>query len=518
MTDTITRVVPAASELILRDHLLSAVRRHRDRRAIVADGRDWAYAELDDSARRLAAYLFSRGVGPRDHVAIVLRNSVEYAVADLAIAVLGAAKVPVNLMLSDDEIAFILEDSRAKVCIVDARRIAAAMSAVQSGASCELLAVAGDGQDAWSEALAFAPLSDLPVCSGDDPALIMYTGGTTGRPKGVVHTQHGVVMNLLSHLIEMELVAEDILLLTSPLPHSGGFLLQAGLTKGATAYLEDGFSIDRVLERIESDRVTYLFMVPTMIYRLLDAVAARPAFDCGSVRTILYGAAPIAVDRLEQGLRLFGSVFMQLFAQSEAPNFLTRLRRDDHRTGEYAHRLESVGQSVVMAQVRTVGENGDDCATGEVGEVVARAPYTMLEYLGNPDATQATLRAGWLYTGDLGYFDGDGYLYLVDRKKDMIITGGLNVYSIEVEQKIAAIPGVKDVAVVGIPHPDWGEAIVAFVVVDDATTTVEQIHAASRDALSAYKRPKAVVPVAELPTTAVGKIDKKRLRSDWTGW
>lgn len=514
---TVDRTPRTHFELILRTHLLDPVSRHGRRRAIVADDRTWTYAEIADAALRLAAHLAGRGVSAGDPVALVMRNSAEYAVADLAIATLGAAKVPVNLMLSDDDIAYILEDSRATICLIDEARVAAAESAMRRGAPCELLIRRGDGTGDWPTALSAEPLVAFPVCDADDPALIMYTGGTTGRPKGVVHTQRGVVMNLLSHLIEMELVAEDVLLLTSPLPHSAGFLLQAALVKGSTVFLEEGFSIDRVLERIESDRVTYLFMVPTMVYRLLESVDVRPGFDSTSVRTILYGAAPITVDRLEQGLRLFGPVFMQLYAQSEAPNFLTRLRRDDHVTGEYAHRLRSAGQSVVMAQIKTVHEDGGDCAAYEVGEVIARTPYTMREYLGNAEATLDALREGWLHTGDLGYLDEDGYLYLVDRKKDMVITGGLNVYSSEVEQRMAAIRGVRDVAVVGIPHPDWGEAIVAYVVID-GFATLDEIRAAAVSSLTSYKRPKAIVPVDTIPTTAVGKIDKKRLRSEWSGW
>jgi fatty-acyl-CoA synthase len=520
----VTAVVPvpaggvglgAEYELALRGQLLGALARHRTRPAVVAGGREWTYGQLEDAARRLAADLRARGVRGGDAVAIVLPNGIEYVVSDIAIALLGAAKVPVNLMLSDEEIGYIVGDSGAVVCIVDDARRGAVQAVAVTGAAG--LLVHGGADDGWAAALRAAPLATLPPCSDDDPALIMYTGGTTGRPKGVVHTQRGIAMNLLSHLIELELVADDILLLTSPLPHSAGFLLQAALVKGALVYLEDGFSVATVLERIERDRVSYLFLVPTMIYRLLDAVEARPGFDPGSVRTILYGAAPITVDRLEQGLRLFGEVFMQLFAQTEAPNFLTRLRRDDHRTGAHAHRLQSCGQSVALAEVRTVREDGAPCLPGEVGEVVARTPYTMRGYLGRDDATREALRDGWLHTGDLGYLDEDAYLYLVDRKKDMIITGGLNVYSAEVEQRIAAVPGVRGVAVVGVPHSDWGEAVVAFVVADDGTT-VEHVDAASRAGLSGYKRPKAFVLVDALPTTAVGKIDKKRLRSQWPGW
>ncbi|WP_448332033.1 class I adenylate-forming enzyme family protein [Streptomyces sp. DSM 41534] len=506
------------TDAVLRDYLLAAVRRHGARPALVTDGRTWSYADLDQAARAVAGHLQERGIVPGDPVVVILRNGAEYVVADLAIALLGAAKVPVNLMLSTDEQAYIVADSGARVCLVEKDRLGSVHAAKALGADPRVIVRGGDGgPDSWDEAVAHEPLTAEPAVPPETHALIMYTGGTTGRPKGVVHTQRGIAANLLSHVIEMELVAEDILLLTSPLPHSAGFLLQAALTKGASVFIEEGFEIDVVLERIDRAHVSYLFLVPTMIYRLLDAVTKRPDVDTTSVRTILYGAAPIAVERLEQGLRTFGAVFMQLYAQSEAPNFLTRLRRDDHRLDRATHRLSSCGQAVAMAQVE-VHDDGSVCGPGEVGEIVARTPYTMEGYLNRETETAETLRDGWLYTGDLGYLDNDGYLYLVDRKKDMIITGGLNVYCAEVEQVLARVPGVREVAVTGIPHPDWGEAVVAFVVPDRPDIGAEEIRSATRGVLTSYKRPKEVFIVPSLPTTAVGKIDKKKLRQGWGGW
>ncbi|TNM38349.1 long-chain fatty acid--CoA ligase [Nocardioides albidus] len=499
-------------DLLLRDLLVPALSRHAARPAVVADGRTWTFAELDDAARRLAADLQARDVRAGTPVALILPNGVEYVVADLAIAMLGAAKVPLNLMLSDDEQAYILTDSQAAVCVVRHDREASVDLARTRGCDADTIVVGGPG-DGWAAALDREPLTELPPVPADARALIMYTGGTTGLPKGVVHQQRGLAMNLLSHLVEMELTAEDVLLLTSPLPHSAGFLLQTALAKGAATFVEDRFDVDEVLDRIERDQVSYLFLVPTMIYRLLDAVVAREGFDASSLRTILYGAAPITPDRLEQGLALFGPVFVQLYAQSEAPNFLTRLRRDDHRTDAGGGLLTSCGQSVLMAEVRVVRDDGSPCAPNEVGEVTARSPYTMVGYLDRPVETAEALRDGWLHTGDLGFLSVDGYLHLVDRKKDMIITGGLNVYSSEVEQVLARLDGVKSVAVAGVPHPDWGEAVVAFVIPADDGVTAESILAAARDELSTYKRPKQVVLVDTLPTTAVGKVDKKALRA-----
>ncbi|WP_329378630.1 class I adenylate-forming enzyme family protein [Streptomyces sp. NBC_01716] len=506
------------TDAVLRDYLLPALRRHGPRRALVADGTTWTYAELEGTARKLAGHLLDLGVTPGTPVALILGNSAEYVIADLAIVLLGAARVPLNLMLSRDEQAFILADSGAPVCLVLSDRMDAVEAARTLGADPRLVIVGGP-RDSWRQALAHPPLTALPAVPTDAPALIMYTGGTTGRPKGVLHHQRGTAANLLSHLLEMEIRADDVLMLTSPLPHSAQFLLQAALAKGASVFLENRFDPEQVLDRIEQDRVTYLFLVPTMIYRLLDAVTGRKTFDSGSLGTILYGAAPITADRLKQGLRTFGPVFMQLYAQSEAPNFLTRLRRDDHRLDPAGiARLASCGQAVVMADVRVVREDGSVCDPREVGEVTALTPYTMNGYLGRDAETAEVLRGGRLYTGDLGYLDEDGYLYLVDRKKDMIITGGLNVYSGEVEQALSQIPGVKHVAVAGIPHPDWGEAVVAFVVPDGTEVTPVSVTEEAHGRLTAYKRPKAVVFVPALPMTSVGKVDKKELRESWTEW
>ncbi|MEU6244016.1 AMP-binding protein [Streptomyces sp. NPDC047024] len=502
-----------AADPVLRDYLTSALRRHASRPALTAGDLTWTYGDLDHAARCVAGDLAGRGVTAGTPVAMLLPNGAEYVVTDLAIAMLGAAKVPVNLMLSPDECAYIIDNSRAAVCVVHEEQTGSVELARSRGATPGMLVVGGE-EDGWNAALAHEPIHDLPAVSPDEQALIMYTGGTTGLPKGVVHSQRGMAMNLLSHLIEMELTADDTLLLTSPLPHSAGFLLHAGLAQGARVVVEEKFDVEAVLDRIERDRASYLFLVPTMIYRLLDAAVARGSFDASSLRTILYGAAPIVRERLEQGLRLFGPVFMQLYGQSEAPNFLTRLRREDHRTGgDGARVLTSCGRSVVMSEVRVVRDDGSACGPGEVGEVTAWSPYTMEGYLGRPSETATALRDGWLHTGDLGFLTEDGYLHLVDRKKDMIITGGLNVYSSEVEQALARLDGVNEVAVAGVPHPDWGEAIVAFIVPSDDRVTAESVLAAARTELSSYKRPKSVVLVDALPTTAVGKVDKKALRA-----
>jgi fatty-acyl-CoA synthase/long-chain acyl-CoA synthetase len=362
----------------------------------------------------------------------------------------------------------------------------------------------------WDAAIRSGP--DRPpdiVVTGSDVALILYTGGTTGRQKGVVHNQRGLAVNLLAHLIETGLLDDERLLLSTPLPHSAGFLLQAGLLKGAFHLVERRFDADAVLTSIERDCVTFLFMVPTMIYRLLDAAEKRRV-DTSTLRTILYGAAPITSERLAQGLRQFGEVFMQLYGQSEAPNFITRLVREDHDP-RFTQRLASCGRAATLVSVAVLDDDGAELPRGQVGEICARAPYVMQGYLGLTDKTAETLRGDWLHTGDIGYRDEEGYVYLLDRKNDIIISGGMNVYTTEVEQVVGSCPGVAQVTVVGVPHPDWGEAVVAFVVPAEGFDE-DLVTQRCRAELAAYKRPKAYQKLEALPLTSVGKVDKKLLK------
>lgn len=505
---------------VTRDLVFPAIKKYGNRQAVIADGRTWTYRELHDAALNVADFLLDCGIEPSDPVAIILENSAEYLIADLAIIAIGAAKVPINLMLSDAESSFILSDSGAKAVLTTADRRQTLSKVNDDGTVPKTFVIETSDEKqvvvTSEDEVSYKPSSakNLPSVEADGLALIMYTGGTTGRPKGVVHLQRGVVENLLSHVIETEIMSDDHLLLSSPLPHSAGVLALTALLRGATVEVMRQFDLGTTLDKIESSGVTYLFMVPTMINRLLDAVDERIDFDPSSLKTVLYGASPISEERLRQGLRIFGPVFIQLYGQTEAPNFLTRLRRYDHDVDKFPNRLRSCGQSVLMAAVRTVREDGTDCDPDEIGEVIGSAPYVMDRYWNRPDATAETLREGWLYTGDLGYLDADSYLFLVDRKNDMIITGGLNVYASEVEQALSTLDEVREVAVVGTSDPDWGEAVTAYVVPTSEATTPEDVVKASRDVLTSYKRPKYVHFTGSLPTTAVGKINKKKLRDE----
>ena len=528
---------PATSQTLsgqtLRGLFTAALDRFGSRPAVVAGGVTWTYRDIVDHANRLAHYLHRIGVGAGDPVALAISNRAEWIIADQAIIRAGAAKVPVNDMLSAREIEYILNDSGARVALVDGplmTRVAAADAADLSTLISVDVAPADDPRVVgWADALALAaegtgPEGTVPEGTGPpevsvDPAdvtMILYTGGTTGRQKGVVHTQLTLASCEAAHVIELGLQDDERMLIVSPLPHATGFLAQAGMLKGATLYIEPAFDPEVVLERITRDRITFVFMVPTMIYRVLDRAeghrANGPSLDLSALRTLLYGAAPIALDKLARGLELFGPVFMQLYGQSEAPDFITRLRREDHDLTR-PERLASCGQVTTLMEMAVVDDEDRPLPAGEAGQVVARGPYVMRGYHNLPEKTAETLAGGWLHTGDVGRLDEDGYLYLLDRMNDMIISGGMNVYSSEVEVVVQACAGVDQVAVVGLPDDDWGERVVALVVpATGRAPDVEEIRSTCREQLAAYKRPKEIRLVDELPVTPYGKVDKKSLR------
>ena len=440
----------------------------------------------------------------------------------MAIVKLGAVKVALNELLSPSDVGYMLSHSGARALVVhgslsdklDPRMLADTelrhqIEVVDVGVS------ARDGREDWQALFAdgerdFEWREVLP----EDAALIMYTGGTTGRSKGVLHCHRGMAINGLAHVINGEIGEAERLLLTSPLPHSAGFFLQAALLQGACTYIQDRFDPERVLETISRERISWTFMVPTMIYRVLDAYDPS-RHDLESLRTLVYGAAPITQVRLREVLDKFGPVLLQLFGQTEVPNFATKLSKLDHLQERY---LGSCGQPVVTAEVRIGDAAGRPVAAGEVGEILVRSPYTLESYYRDPDKSSAVYEGEWIKTGDVGYQLDTGHVFIVDRSKDMIISGGMNVYSSEVENAIQEYPGVRQVMGIGIPHEDWGEAVCAAVVpADPARLDTEALLAFCKQRLAAYKVPKVIEVLEEIPLTAYGKPDKKALRGKYWG-
>lgn len=506
-----------SSQFMLRN----ALWRHASKTAVVAGERCYTYRELDQLSGNLAAHLYSMGVARQDRVAILLRNCIEFVITDLAIIKLGAVKVPLNEMLSMSDVGYMVGHSGAKAMVVHSSLTDKLDEAElqNTDLTCRVeVDDKGNGvaaaHTAWSSLFEGVNRTiDWQPVGPEDMAFILYTGGTTGRSKGVMHTHGAMMINGLTHIIHGEIGENEKLLLTSPLPHSAGFFLQAALLQGATVFIHNRFDPDTVLATISREQITWTFMVPTMIYRVLDAYDADQ-HHIESLRTLVYGAAPITRVRLQEVLDKFGPVQLQLFGQTEVPNFATKLCKADHLDERF---LGSCGQPIMTADVRIGDDDGEALSFGEVGEIMVRSPYTLESYYNDAEKTAEVYAGEWILTGDVGYQMDTGHVFIVDRAKDMIISGGMNVYSSGVENVVQEHPGVRQVMVIGIPHQDWGEAVCAAVIPSAEGLDEDDLIAFCKRRLAAYKVPKIIELVDDIPLTAYGKPDKKTLRAKYWG-
>lgn len=342
----------------------------------------------------------------------------------------------------------------------------------------------------------------------DDLAFLPFTGGTTGTPKGVMLPHRVLVTNAVMTLAGWDLPDRPRYLAVTPVSHAAGVIVVPVLLRGGTIVLQRRFSLEAFAQAVETHRPTMTFLVPAIIYALLDAGADLSGFE-----TIVYGAAPMSPDRLAEAIDRFGRIFLQLYGQTEAPNTVTALRRDEHTPDH----LASCGRPIPGIAVKLLDEEGAGVAVGEVGEICVRGPLVMSGYWREPELTAETIRDGWLHTGDLARRDERGFLTIVDRAKDMVVTGGFNVYSREVEDVLAEHPAVAQVAVIGVPDERWGEAVTA-VVVTRQPVTAEELIAFVRERKGSVHAPKRVEFADALPLTALAKPDKKALRARyWTG-
>jgi acyl-CoA synthetase (AMP-forming)/AMP-acid ligase II len=498
------------------------VRYYAGRPAVKHGARALTYAELGEQVNRLANALAGLGLRHGERVALLMWNCPEYLVCDFAAATAGLVKVPLNHLLTRDECQFRIDDSEAAAVICDEHfapmveeLVAACPSLRHRICITEGGGAAPAGFTPFADLLARgAPRDPAIAVTHDDLLGIMYTGGTTGRSKGVMHTHKSVLSIVFSETLEMDVRHGEVMLQVAPLPHATQFMLLPGFLRGGTHVLMKKFDPDEVLRTIERERVSWTFMVPTMIYMLLDDPALRK-YDHATLRTVIYGAAPMSPDKLERAIERVGPMFIQVYAQMEVANQTTTLTKEDHveALAGARHRLGSCGRPIAMAQVRIVGEDDRDVPVGEPGEVLVRGPHMMRGYWRREEETARTMRGGWIHTGDVAKADADDFLYIVDRAKDMIISGGMNVYSVEVENVLMEHPDVREACVIGVPDDKWGEAVTAFVVRrEGARLAGPELIAFAGRKLAAYSRPKAVEFVAEIPKTPYGKMDKKAIR------
>jgi acyl-CoA synthetase (AMP-forming)/AMP-acid ligase II len=455
-------------------------------------------------------------LAPGDRVAIVMRNRPEYLEALFGAWHAGTVAVPVNARLHRDEIAYILEHSAASVVVTDTDHADDVESLL--GAVATLRSVVIAPSDHWSSIIAAAP-SPLVERQATDPAWLFYTSGTTGRPKGATLTNRNLLMMTLSYFADIDPVsATDSILHAAPISHGSGLYGLPHVARGAVSVVPEsgGVDGDEIAALLQRWTGMTFFAAPTMVKRLTGDPAVAGA-DLTNLKTIIYGGAPMYLADLEDALALFGPRLAQIYGQGETPMTITALSKAEHADRDHPRwrdRMQSVGVARTDVEVRVVDDDDRPLPAGEIGEIVVRGDVVMAGYWENPDASAETLRGGWLHTGDVGSFDDDGYLTLRDRSKDLIISGGMNIYPREVEEALLHHPGVRAVSVVGRPDPEWGEAVVAFVVADDtaAPPTVAALDQTCLDRIARFKRPKEYRFVDALPTNNYGKVVKRELR------
>lgn len=477
----------------------------------VGDGRRFhTFAETDDRADRLAAALRAEGLEAGDRVALLALNEVEYTEIQVACQRAGLILVPMNYRLSTSELAYLVEDSGPKLFIHGSSFAAAAK---ELGVARTIhLGTEGEGL-AYDALLAAAPPRNAPreALPAGAPCSILYTSGTTGRPKGAVISNLALWARMNTTSLEIRPRPESVFLQCLPLFHIASNLGYAFTYSGATNIFVKQFSPDRVFEQIEHDRPSHILLVPTMINMLLNHPdLSQVDFSC--VEMVLYGASPIAPEVLRRAMEVMRCDFLQQYGMTETSG-CTVLRPADHDPLGHPEWLASAGTDAIGFETRVVDGDDTELPAGATGEVVTRGPAVMTAYWNAEAATAEALRNGWMHTGDLGYRGEDGYVYITDRKKDMIISGGENIYPREVEDVFYAHPGILEAAVIGLPDERWGERVHAVVVQrDGATVVAEELLGFLRQRLAGYKVPRTLEFVDELPKNATGKILKKELK------
>ena len=490
--------------------LRRAVRVAGGRPAVRFGTAELTYAETWARCRRLAGALRGLGLERGDRVAVVAPNSHRYLELYQAVPGAGLVLVPLNQRHADAELRYALEDSGARVLF-------AARPVAHLPACVEHVVDAGAGHD---ELIAAAEPADFPDdVVEDDLAGVFYTGGTTGASKGVMLRHRSLVANAFHLQVALPFGPDTGFLVVAPMFHLAGTLaVLATVWHGGRQVVMEAFDPGAMLDLIEAERVTVTQVVPTMLAALNDEQLERPR-DVSSLRVLTFGGAPSATETLRRTRRAFPDAeLMTMYGATETAPLVTILP-GLHRLLD-APQARSCGRPAVGVDVRVVDADGAEAAPGEVGEVTVRGPNVMAGYWNKPDQTDAVLRDGWYATGDMGRLDEEGYLYLVDRAKDMIVTGGENVYSTEVEDVLYRHPAVREAAVFGIPDERWGEAVHAVVVVRDGPRpTPEELVAHCREAIAGYKVPKRVELRDEpLPKSGAGKVLKRELRAPyWEG-
>ena len=491
---------------------------------LVDANKEFTYKEINERVNRLGNAFIKLALRKGDKVAFMANNCHEFVEAYFAVAKTGLIIVPVNARFSSNEVAYILNHSESDVFIYHTEFDEVLKEVRGSLTTVKHFIKIGDAEDEVSpyEALLSASSAEepnIPVYI-DDMVMILYTSGTTGDAKGVITTQRSLMATTNSMTIDLRIAPEDINLLVMPIFHAGGLWpIMTHFYRGAKTILLSRFDEEKVLQMIEKEKITFLNLVPTTLRRLVNCPHLKK-YNLESLRLVMYGGAPIPSHQLKEAMYILGPhrFYSGLGATESGCGGMLSFPTTEHALvldGPLAGKFGSVGRDGTDVEVRIVDENGIEVPPRQVGEIIAKGDIIASGYWKMPEETSRTFRDGWLYTGDLGYRDEDSYVFIVGRKKDIIISGGENISSREVEETIGQHPAVEEVAVIGFPDEVWGEAVKAMVVLKagfERKITEEEIINFCKDKLATYKSPKSVEFVTDLPKTPTGKIKKEELK------
>jgi acyl-CoA synthetase (AMP-forming)/AMP-acid ligase II len=494
--------------------LTRAAFKHPDREAIVSETGRWTYADWDRNANRRANALARYGIKKGDHVATIFLNGNEVLETFIALNRLGAVIVPLNVRLAGRELQYIVEHSGATALILSQefeqviRKIKGDLPLVRHYFTCGDK-VPADMIDLDRLAMASGDEDPSVDIREDDIACILYTAGTTGRPKGVLLSHRTCIWGAVNVVTDVDMKPEYRVLLVFPLYHAAAFMIVvSNLFLGCTNVTMRVFEPKRVMEIIEQEKINRMTFPPT-VWNFILQLPDLGRYDTASVRSLSSGAEAMPVETKRRLLALFPNAALgESYGMTESAATITTLN-----PRYVLDKMASVGKPFTNVEVRLVNDEGNDAGRGEVGEILARGPNIMVGYYKDEKATAETLKGGWLHTGDLGRFDDEGFLYIVDRKKDMIITGGENVFPREIEEILYTHPKVLEAAVIGLPDPEWGERIHAVVALKEGETmSAEEVIEYTRGSIASFKKPKSVEFVDRLPRSAAGKVLKRVLR------
>ena len=507
----------------LMPHLLiDGLNRYHDEPCLFLGDKVASYKDVRESTSQMVQALQSKGLGVGSRVAVISANRPEVLSNIAAMQLTGCIGTPLHPLGSLDDHAYVLEAAEVETLIFDAsvfEDLAKALKERVPGLK-NLLGFGANtiGDDYLALAATFRPKALVaPDVAPDEIASVNFTGGTTGKPKGVMSAYSVTAAMTQIQLAEWEFPEEIRMLMATPLSHAAAAFFIPVLQKGGAFYVMQGFSPDEFFGMVEQHRITCTMLVPVMLYFLLDSPRSATA-DMSSMETIFYGASPMSPTRLEEGITKWGQIFYQFFGQSECPMVIANMRKKEHDLSK-PQRLSSCGRPTPWVHMSLRDPQGNEVAAGEAGEICIRGPLVMSGYKDMPEQTAEAFAGGWLHTGDVGKLDEDGFLYIVDRTKDMIVTGGFNVFPREVEDVMATHEAVGQVVVIGVPDEQWGESVKAVVVLkpgfDGSDELVASMQALVKKAKGSVQSPKSIDFVAGIPLTPVGKPDKKAVRAQY---